>query len=180
LAESGGEDPTAVGYQGMYDKAVRILGGFDRAPAEAICGIVAFHYNQFDRAMTRTHSRRVAEVAMRMKAMLDVAPWSERDLTAEAHSSLDSALSDSVIERVLFWSALPIDGGSAEFVEMLTEIKSHRPSDAFKLHLLAAENFLTAGVPAVANEHAEQLRHGRSTEAWYADFRARLEGVGVK
>ncbi len=51
--------PVDASYEAKYDQAVGVLGAFDRPPAEAICGLVGFHYNQFDRAMTKTRSERV-------------------------------------------------------------------------------------------------------------------------
>ena len=117
-----------AGYQGKYDRAVGILGAFDRPPAEAICGIVAFHYNQFDRAMTKTKSQRVAEVSLRFQAMLTGAHWLDGDLSSSPHSSLDFALSDSLIEQVLEWSALPLDGSaSGRVVELVENLASQRP-----------------------------------------------------
>jgi hypothetical protein len=167
------------GYEAKYNQAVNILGTFDRAPAEAICGVVAFHYNQFDRAMTKTKSQRVAEVSMRFAAMLNAKDWSTSDLAAAPHPSLDFALSDWVIEEVLAWCALPLDGTakSSEIAAMTASIKSQRPSDALKLHLVAAEHHLAAGNLTSAKQHAERLRHGRTTEGWYTDFRHRLQGV---
>jgi len=167
-----------VGYEGKYDQAVGTLGTLDRAPAEAICGIVAFHYNQFDRAMTKTKSRRVAEVSLRFQGMLKGEPWHKGDLSASPHSSLDFALSDSVIEQVLEWSAIPLDGSATkQVVELGTHLQLQRPYDAFKLHLIAAEHFLAVGDLTSASQHAERLRHGRSTEGWYMDFRTRVQGV---
>jgi hypothetical protein len=180
-AESGSTDALREGggYEAKYDQAVKILGTFDRAPAEAICGVVAFHYSQFDRAMTKTKSQRVAEVSMRFAAMLNAKDWSRSNLAAAPHPSLDFALSDSVIEEVLAWCALPLDGTakSSEIAQMTVSIESQRPSDALKLHLVAAEHHLAAWNLTSAAQHAERLRHGRSTEAWYVDFRHRLQGV---
>lgn len=178
-AESAGPSSReGGGYEGKYDQAVGILGTFDRAPAEAICGIVAFHYNQFDRAMTKTKSQRVAEVSMRFQAMLKGESWPTDDLSVSPISSLDFALSDSVIERVLRWSAVPLDGTARVAVTEMTEsISDQRPSDALKLHLIAAEHAFRSGDVTVAALHAEHLRHGRITEGWYSDFRNRLEGV---
>jgi hypothetical protein len=180
-AESGITDTSreGSGYEARYDQAVKVLGTFDRAPAEAICGIVAFHYNQFDRAMTRTKSQRVAEVSMRFEAMLNAKSWSTRDLAAAPHPSLDFALSDSVAEEVLAWCALPFDGTakSGDIAEMAAKIESQRAYDALKLHLVAAEHYLVAGNLRSAAQHAERLRHGRTTEGWYSDFRHRLQGV---
>ena len=157
-----------------------ILGGFDRGPAEAVCGIVAFHYNQFERAMTRTRSQRVAEVSLRLQSMLRGERWTREDLTQCAHSSLDYALSDSVIERILTLSAIPLDGtASREVEEIVTELPAQRPPDALKLHLIAAEHFLAAGDPTRATWHAEQVRHSQRAEVWYTAVRNRCKEISA-
>ena len=167
-----------LGYQAKYDQAVGTLGSFDRAPAEAICGIVAFHYNQFDRAMTKTKSQRVAEVSLRFQAMLRGEHWPSGDLSLSPHTSLDFALSDSVIEQVLEWSAVALDGtAAADVADLVANLVWQRPYDAFKLHMVAAEHCLSAGDLTSALQHAEWLRHGRITEGWYRGFRRRVQGV---
>jgi hypothetical protein len=168
------------GYEGKYDQAVGILGAFDRPPAEAICGMVAFHYNQFQRAMTKTKSQRVAEVSLRFRSLLTSEPWRPEDLSQSPHSSLDFALSDSVLEQVLAWSALPLDGTAVGGIGDLTsQIDAQLPRDAFKLHLVAAEHAVAAGDLASAGHHAERLRHSGEAETWYTDFRHRLQSQGV-
>jgi hypothetical protein len=177
--ESGILDkPYDVGYEAKYDQAVGTLGSFDRAPAEAICGIVAFHYNQFDRAMTKTKSQRVAEVSLRFQAMLKGEHWPSGDLSLSPHTSLDFALSDSVVEQVLEWSAVALDGTAAlDVAELVANLESQRPYDALKLHMVAAEHYLSVGDLTSALQHAEWLRHGRITEGWYGGFRRRVQGA---
>ncbi|MGO4591567.1 hypothetical protein [Paenarthrobacter sp. 2TAF44] len=167
-------------YEGKYDRAVGILGSFDRPPAEAICGIVAFHYNQFERAMTKTKSQRVAEVSLRLQALLKGENWLPAALSQSPHPSLDVALSDSIIEQVLRWTALPLDGTAAgDMAELAANISSQRPPDALKLHLVAAEHALAVGDVPTAVRHAESLRHSRLSEKWYANFQPRTKGQGV-
>lgn len=163
-------------YEDRFDAAVNVLGTFDRPAAEAICGIVAFHYNQFDRAMTKTRSDRVANVSMRFKAMLDGQPWDRGDLASSAHGSLDYALSDGVVAHVLRCSAMALDGSapSRSVAEMVALIDRQRPADQFKLRLIAAEHFLAAGDSSSAVRHADVVRYG-DAERWYDGFRRRLE-----
>lgn len=170
--------PGQAGYEGKYDQAVAILGGFDRHPAEAICGLVAFHYNQFPLAATKTRSRRVAEVSLRFRAILERDTWTTEDLSLAPHSSLDFALSDSVIEQVLHWSAVPLNGSAGQQVsEMVADLTLQRPADALKLGLTAAEHFLAVGDLSSAQRYADALRHGRVGESWYTDFRTRAQGA---
>lgn len=182
-AEAGilDESPDGGGYQGKYDQAVEILRNFDRPPAEAICGIVAFHYNQFERAMTKTKSQRVADVSLRFQSLLTGQPIALGDLSLSPHSSLDRELSDSVMEQVLKWSAIPLDGTAAPDVvsELTSSIDTQRFSDAVKLHLVAAEHTFATGDVVSAKHHAEYLRHSRLTEGWAADFKTRDQFQGV-
>ena len=166
-------------YEDRYNKAVHILGNFDRAPAEAICGLVAFHYNQFERAMKKTRSELVADISIRFEAMLRKKPWQRNDLADVPHPSLDIAISDSVIEQVLSWCALPLDGtASPEAIAAMTAtIERQRPEDQLKLRLITAEHHLSTRSFTTAAHHAEFLRHGPTTEGWYAGFRRRLEGA---
>lgn len=178
-----GIDPAApvnAPYEAKYDQAVGVLGAFDRPPAEAICGLVGFHYNQFDRAMTKTRSERVAAVSLRLQAMLAGKPWIADDLSSAPHTSLDIALSDSVIDRVLQWCAMPLDGNATgRAADIVAALPEQRPYDALKLRLIAAEHFLAAGDPGAAVREAEELRHSQKTEHWYANFRSRVEGATV-
>jgi len=168
------------GYEGKYDQAVGILRSFDRPPAEAICGIVAFHYNQFERAMTKTKSQRVAEVSLRFQALVKGESWLPDALSQSPHPSLDVTLSDSIIEQVLRWTALPLDGTAADDIaELAANIGSQRPYDALKLHLVAAEHALAVGDFPAALRHAESLRHSRLSEKWYRNFRPRVQRQGV-
>jgi hypothetical protein len=182
LAESGaaGTFGESDHYESKYDKAVGILGAFDRPPAESICGIVAFHYNQFQRAMAKTKSQRVSEVSLRFEAQLKGLPWRAVGIMETTHSSLDSALSDSAIEQVLTWSALPLDGTAAAGVaEAVSQVGVQLPRDAFKLHLVAAEHSFAAGDLTAASQYGEYLRYSRAAETWYADLQRRLQSQGV-
>ena len=172
-------DSAGSGYQGKYERAVGILGAFDRPPAEAICGIVAFHHNQFERAMRKTRSGRVAEVSLRFQGILTATQWLRGDLSRSPRSSLDFALSDSVIEQVLEWSALPLDGsaGGGQVAELVASLQAQRNYDALKLNLVAAEHFLAAGDVRSAVGCADALRHSALAENWYSNFRKRVQGA---
>lgn len=177
VSEATPEGPveSSGAYQGKYDQAVGVLGGFDRPPAEAICGIVAFHYNQFERAMYKTKSPRIAAVSMRLHAMTSGQKWSREDLSRRPIGSLDAALSDSVLEQVIGWVSIPLDGSAHDRVaDIETQLRDQRPQDALKLHLVLAEHALAARRPDDARRHAEVLRHTRLADNWYADFRDRL------
>lgn len=172
--------PVNASYEAKYDQAVGVLGAFDRPAAEAICGLVGFHYNQFDRAMIKTRSERVAAVSLRLQAMLARKPWIPDDLSSAPHTSLDIALSDSVIDRVLQWCAIPLDGSAkGRAADIVAALPEQRPNDALKLRLIVAEHFLAAGDLDAALRQAEELRHHQKTEHWYANFRSRVEGATV-
>ena len=175
--EGGSQDSSRRGaYEDRFDASVNVLGTFDRPAAEAICGIVAFHYNQFGRAMTKTRSDRVAKVSMRFEAMLEGRACDRGDLSSSAHGSLDFALSDAVVAEVLRCSAMAIDGSASPLAvaELVGLIDGQRPADQFKLRLIAAEHFLAVGDRVSAKRHADVVRYGVA-ERWYEAFRRRLE-----
>ncbi len=169
-------------YEGKYDSAVAVLGRFDRAPAEAICGLVAFHYNQLELAMDKTKSSRVSESSLRLKSMLLVRPFRPDSLMETLHPPLDAALSDSVLEQVLNLSSLPLcSSSSALILEALDSLPSPRPADAFKLHLMAAEIFVNIGESEQALNQAEYLRHNYISETWFESFTASItKGAGLR
>ncbi|GLW26298.1 hypothetical protein Mame01_63400 [Microbispora amethystogenes] len=177
---AGPADATgALLYEQRYNSAVSILGAFDRPPAEAICGLVAFHYNQFGLAVRKTNSHRVSDVAARFRSMIEGAPFATASLIDRTHGSFDEALSDSVTEELLNVSAMAVDGSELEPLHhLLPALNELRPADQFKVRLIASEALLAAGDVKEASKHSEALRHSRGTDAWYTGFRARMQEVG--
>ena len=57
-------------YREKYDEAVGMLSGYDRAAAEAICAVVAFHFNQCPLAVRRTRSPEVSFVSRSLHSLL--------------------------------------------------------------------------------------------------------------
>lgn len=166
-------------YEQRYNSAVTTLGLFDRPAAEAICGLVAFHYNQFALAVRKTNSHRISDVAARFRAMLQGAAFATTSLIERSHTSFDEALSDSATEELLSVSAMPLDGtGLHELYALLPSISDLRPADQYKVRLVAAEALLAAGDVEGARRHSDALRHSKDTNAWYVSFRARLQEVG--
>lgn len=185
LAREGHDDhaPTDASgnqvYEQRYNRAVDVLGSFDRPAAEAICGLVALHYNQFDLAVRKTNSHRVSDVAARFSSMVAGSPFVATSLIDRTHGSFDQALSDSVTEELITVSAMALDGSElATLDHALAELNDLRPADQFKLRLIASEALLAAGDIEGARLHSEALRNYRDTDAWYARFRARLQEVG--
>ncbi|CAM5442560.1 hypothetical protein SCYAM73S_08193 [Streptomyces cyaneofuscatus] len=76
LAREAVEDPGRVDasgatiYEQRFNSAVSLLSTFDRPATEAICGLVALHYNQFELAVRKTNSHRVSDVAARFRSLL--------------------------------------------------------------------------------------------------------------
>ncbi|MGE0305962.1 MAG: hypothetical protein AB7N61_23230 [Acidimicrobiia bacterium] len=185
LAREGNADqaPTDASgaqlYEQRYNRAVDELRAFDRPPAEAICGLVALHYNQFDLAIRKTNSHRVSDVAARFSSMMAGAQFVPSSLLDRTHGSFDQALSDSVSEELINVSAMALDGTQrSPLIPVLAEIADLRPADQFKVRLIASEALLASGDLDDARRHSEALRNYRDTDAWYAGFRARMQEVG--
>lgn len=185
LAREAVEDPGRVDasgapiYEQRYNSAVSLLSTFDRPAAEAICGLVALHYNQFELAVRKTNSHRVSDVAARFRSLLAGGAFVTTSLADRSHGSFDRALSDSVTEDLLDLGATALDGTQSSMVtQLLPSLGELRPQDQFKVRLIAAEALLAVGDIDGASRHGEALRHSKETGAWYAGFRTRLQEVG--
>lgn len=166
-------------YEQRYNGAVSLLSSFDRPAAEAICGLIALHYNQFDLAVRKTNSHRVSDVAARFRSLLSGGAFLTTSLADRSHGNFDQALSDSVTEDLLDVGASSLDGTLSPVVtQVLSSLGDLRPQDQFKVRLIAAEAMLAAGDVDGAARHGEALRHSKETGAWYAGFRTRLQEVG--
>ena len=161
-------------YKQRFDDAVDSLGRFDRPAAEAVCGLVAFHYNQFDLAMRKTRSPRIARVARRFRTLLSAAADGSAADPPVDKTSLDYVLSDNQTERIVSWCAIPLDGSPADVVaDMERAISAIEPTDAVKLRLIAAEHHLAVGNVERGIEHVAALRHSRDFEQWSDWYRER-------
>ncbi|WP_353709410.1 hypothetical protein ABRQ22_10040 [Cellulosimicrobium sp. ES-005] len=162
-------------FRSGFRKAAHLLGEFDRPPAEAVCGLVAFHLNQFARAAGRTRSPRVAGVSLRLGALASGRRWVSSDQRTLEHVSFDAAFSDVAVENVLGLSAVPFDGTAADAVATLErDLPILDVYDQVKAHLVAAEHYLASGDVTAARRHASALDHESSTREWRTAVRPRL------
>jgi hypothetical protein len=162
-------------YRDKFDEAVSLLGGFDRVTADVICGLVAFHYNQFDRAILRTQSPRVAWASSRLLRLLRGEGLTHDEVVAPERSSLDFVLSDAATEQVLAWCCIPLDGSAGAKVEaMEASLDAQEPFDQLKLRMVAAEHHLRTGASDRARPHVNELRNNAVTETW---ARARISRI---
>ncbi len=169
------------GFEAKFDQAVSVLARFDRPPAEAICGLVAFHYNQFSLAMTKTRSRRVAEASLRFQQLLLGQNFDRSDLGDLMHPSLDSGLSDLVSERVLVQCSIALDGSAPTVAgQVAGGVLGLSGSDVFKLQMLAAEHYLAQGKFQVSSREASGLRDSRAAEVWFGDFTRRVQKAAAQ
>lgn len=164
------------GYEGKYNSAVEVLGSFDRPAAEAICGLVAFHYNQFELSMVKTKSSRVAEASLRLQSVLESKAFRKESLLQVEHPYLDAILSDAIMEEVLSLTSLPIDPASSLPISEIIDSRPYiTPTDELKLRLVAAEVFRESGEWEAAMNQAEYLQHSRTASDWYRNFTNSIE-----
>lgn len=163
-------------YLAKYDEAVANLGLFDRTPAESICGLVAFHYNQFDLALRKTKSPRVARASRRLATLLAGHELEDRT-TITGEGSLDYVLSDIETERVLQWCCVPLDGIACEEIEALEAAVDYvEPADQTKLRLIATEHHLYRLDMDRARQHVSTLWHERALDKWLISVQERSKG----
>ncbi len=163
-------------YRSRFDDAVSRLGALDRAAAEAVCGLVGFHYNHFDIAMKKSRSPRVARISSRLASIIAGAgPGDPGDILGGVEdSSIDRALGDAETERVLTWCAVPLDGSAHTLVdEIEAAIALADPLDQLKLHLIAGEHYLAGGQAREALRHADEVRHTAAASSWQSFVRQR-------
>lgn len=168
-------DSQTLGYRRRFDEAAAELGRYDRAPAEAISGLVAFHYNHFDLALRKTRSPRIAQLSIRFARLLDGESSIERIAPARDVTSLDYILSDNETEQIIYWTSIPLDGSArVEVAEMEKALSRLQPTDAMKLRVVLAEHYLAAGERRRGERHAAELRHTKELDKWVAQYRRRL------
>ena len=120
----------------------------------------------------------MSRVARRLASLLSGGAPDHTSLSPEDRSSLDYVLSDTEMEKVLAWSALPLDGSANETViEIEAAIDAQQPSDALKLRIVAAEHYLAAGAPKAGMRHVAAVRHSTFAETWTTSYRDRLATV---
>jgi len=164
-------------YLRKYDEAVSQLSLFDRPPAEAICGLVAFHYNQLHVAIRKTRSPRVARASLRL-ARLTTGTSAPNGDTIRDNWSFDHDLSDKETEFVLQMCSLPLDGSAVDAVSAFEDtILSFQPSDQLKLHVVAGEHYLAQGNFEMVRFHVGAVRHSVFAELWVKSILDRTRGI---
>lgn len=162
-------------YMKKYDQAVSNLTLFNRAPAEAICGLVAFHYNQFEIARKKTRSPRVAWASQRLNSLTEGKAISNRSAIPTSGSS-DVSFSDRETEEVLTWCCIPLDGSAKiEVEEIENAISTCRPTDQLKLHIIATEHHLMNNDLSKVVPHVSAVRHSPALQSWIDSIRDRTE-----
>ena len=161
-------------YVEKFEEAANSLSQFEQPGAEAVCGLIAFHFNQFDIAIRKTRSARVSRIARRMQAIVE-GRLSNLDRQAiRGFIGLDYSLSDMETERVLRWCALPLDGtGGESIAEAEAALSELEPADRLKIHIILAEHYLAAGNPKAGLDHAAKISHSRIAERWHGKYEQR-------
>jgi hypothetical protein len=140
--------------------------------------LVAFHYNQFDVALRKTRSPRVARVARRFASLLGGHEPEVEHIPLVDLASLDYVLSDTETERVLSWASIALDGTAENAIDQIeSAIKDVEPVDQLKLRVVAAEHYLARGQAKNGLQHANAVRHSKVADAWASLYRERLPGA---
>jgi hypothetical protein len=154
-------------YRGRFDEAAQLLHTFDRPVADAICGLVAFHFNQFDQALERTRSPRVAWAASRHLDLLSGVHVGSEPGPPPERAGLDFVLSDAHLEQVLSWTTRPLGDTDATIIdEMEASLATLEPFDQLKVRVLCAEHARRRGLIDRGLAHANELRHNPATIEW--------------
>ena len=162
-------------YRGKYDLAASVLAQFERLPARTVSALVAFHFNQFDRALTSGFdSPRLFGATERMRRFITSGSRSAVDLVPADHG-FDEIFADAETERVLRWVSQPFTEESSRALETAaTYVLDCEPYDQVKLRVVLGEYYFHLGEPEAARQHVESLLHNELTEKWARSLRARL------
>lgn len=157
-------------YRERYDMAASALWGYPRAPAQTICDLIAFHYNQFGSIppLEQAPPSRLTAVAARFRRLLNGgSSTQEGGALTDSGSTMDRLLSDEETELVLSWCALPLDGSTAKEIDAAERHVPHcDPYDALKLRVAASTHHVNTGTVAKAVRHAHELRNNPAAERW--------------
>jgi hypothetical protein len=175
LAREGSPDSGIRDYRIKYDRSVDFLKEFDRPAANAICGLVEFHYNQLAEARRRTQSPRIAVISHALLCFLEckIPPLlPDRD----RRGSHDYTLSDAETERTLTLclSALS-DTNNGVVTEIEGAISKAEEYDKLKLRIAVAEYHFRQGQFTDGLEHATTLRHNNIAARWANWYSNRVE-----
>lgn len=164
-------------YTSRFNSAATYLSGFDRPPAEIVCAIVAFHYNQFDRAISCSRSPLISSVSIRFSELLrGSANLENLDLLAPGRDAFDLVLADAQTERVLRICGGKMESSNGEYAgELVSAVLNEY--DKQKLRVFGAECALNARDFGTARELADPIRHVPGFEIWYESLRQRMEEV---
>tara|TARA_Y100000590_G_C15535230_1_gene944760 strand:- start:71 stop:985 length:915 start_codon:yes stop_codon:yes gene_type:complete len=160
LAREGSEDSRVSDYRAKYNQSVEVLKEYSRPIAETICGLVEFHYNDFEQAALRRESQRIAVTSSALLQLLDCRI---PNLAANQGNkrSLDFVFSDAKTEQVLrlCLSALTINRAEETERKFEDAIAEADDLDRMKLRVAAAEYCFRNGRYSAGLEQAETSRH---------------------
>ena len=177
LEDPYGEDLNegSLEYTDRFNLAAKYLAGFDRAHAEIVSAVVAFHYNQFELAVDYSRSPLISSVAMRF---VDILNGSESldsgSLLVPDRAAFDLVLADAQTESVLRTCVLPFSGQDSRALrrqidETISEYNKQ------KLRVVAAEAAFLAAEHGIAREFADPIRDVPGFDGWYEALRRRIE-----
>lgn len=163
-------------YREKYNLAASVLEQFDTVPARTVSALIAFHFNQFQRAVDRgIDSPRLRAAAERMLGFL-MAGTPIPEIAKPEDSGFDEVFADAETDRVLRWVTIRLDGQlSRELEDASTYVLDREPLDQVKLRVVLAEYHLRLGDLPTARRHAEAQLHNDLTEDWARSLRDRLD-----
>ena len=162
-------------YRDKYDLAGWVLSQFDTVPARTVSALIAFHFNQFSRAMAAGFdSERLHGAAQRLRRFLLLESHEEPPPTTRRRG-FDRLFTDAETERVLDWVTAPFTADSGRlFEEAAAYANSCEPLDQVKLRITLAEYHRRLGAAEEARHHVDAVLHNDLTEDWARSLRAGL------
>ena len=164
-----------VEYTDRFNLAARYLAGFDRAHAEIVAAVVAFHYNHFELAVNYSRSPIISSVAIRFVELLSGSESLDLgNLLVPGRDAFDLVLADAQTESVLRTCVMPFNGQDIHALRRQIDATMSEYNKQ-KLRVISAEAAFLVAEYGFAREFADPIRDVPGFDGWYEALRRRIE-----
>ncbi len=157
-------------YRAKFNSAMDVIQHFNRPLARTICGLIAFHLNNFDAQVIRQLDKtRMRIAAQRFSLWIKGNAGSACNLLSDPFDDrFEKLLTDNQTEHILRWSISSNGILSAEIseIEQMMKFSGLPDLDRTKLHVLLAEYYASINEINDAKRHARELRGNSQLGSW--------------
>lgn len=177
-ALDGSNNSGRTHYELLFTSAASKLKDYDRELAELVCMSVDFYFNNFEESARRTRSGEIADVAAWFRELKHHRFDELTPVIIKKKKAL-SRIVDSCTLEIFELAENKFDGSvSTEFIEtILQKSKNYDKNDKDKVHMVCSELYFALGNYETALRVASRIQHRVHFQAWYTNFKVRLENT---